>query len=52
MPVGFWPLPGFGAPEEDVRAAEERFMDAYFPEMNVGGEGEGGRKTERGVWCG
>lgn len=40
MPVGFWPLAGFGT-DEEVKKAEERFRDAYFPE--VGGV--------RGVWC-
>ncbi|KIK97146.1 hypothetical protein PAXRUDRAFT_825234 [Paxillus rubicundulus Ve08.2h10] len=30
MPVGFWPLPGFGAPQEAVEAAAERFRQAYF----------------------
>jgi acetoacetyl-CoA synthetase len=38
MPVGFWPLPGYGA-EDAVRAAKARFQDAYFkPECP-------------GVWC-
>lgn len=47
MPVGFWPLAGFGASDEEVRGAEGRFRDAYFPEMLS----EGGEKGERGVWC-
>ncbi|KAJ3894142.1 acetoacetyl-CoA synthetase [Lentinula edodes] len=29
MPVGFWPLPGFGS-DEAVQAAQKRFQDAYF----------------------
>ncbi|KAH7887731.1 hypothetical protein F5I97DRAFT_1804623 [Phlebopus sp. FC_14] len=31
MPVGFWPLPGFGMPEA-VQAAAARFFQAYFSE--------------------
>lgn len=50
MPVGFWPLEGFGAREEEVRSARERFREAYFPEMPVGGGGSE-EKGERGVWC-
>jgi acetoacetyl-CoA synthetase len=38
MPVGFWPLPGFGAPQEAVEAAAERFRQAYFAEY-------------KHVWC-
>lgn len=37
MPLGFWPLPGFGA-ESDVKAAEDRFYQSYFAEF-------------KGVWC-
>jgi len=29
MPIGFWPLPGF-APEPHVKAASDRFQQAYF----------------------
>ncbi|EIN10628.1 acetoacetate-CoA ligase [Punctularia strigosozonata HHB-11173 SS5] len=29
MPVGFWPLPGYGT-EDAVRAAQVRFQEAYF----------------------
>lgn len=50
MPVGFWPLRGFGASDEEVRGAEGRFRDAYFLEM-LSAQGEGGEKGERGVWC-
>ncbi|KAF5333725.1 hypothetical protein D9611_002601 [Ephemerocybe angulata] len=32
MPLGFWPLPGYGA-EEDVNAAKKRFDDSYFSEF-------------------
>lgn len=32
MPLGFWPLSGFDAPDEAVRAASERFYQAYFAE--------------------
>ncbi|KAI6119336.1 acetoacetyl-CoA synthetase [Pisolithus croceorrhizus] len=32
MPLGFWPLSGFDAPEDAVRAASERFYQAYFAE--------------------
>jgi acetoacetyl-CoA synthetase len=39
MPVGFWPLPGFDAPEPDVAKARERYQQAYF-------RGEPG-----GAWC-
>lgn len=38
QPVGFWPLPGYGFPEEDVQNAQERFLDSYF-------------KDEHGNWC-
>lgn len=31
MPIGFWPLPGFGT-EESVEAAAERFRLSYFAE--------------------
>lgn len=37
MPVGFWPLPGFGS-DEAVQAAQKRFQDAYF-------------SGSQGVWC-
>ncbi|KAI0375673.1 acetoacyl-CoA synthetase [Pilatotrama ljubarskyi] len=32
MPVGFWPLPGYGSPEA-VDAAARRYQDAYFSEF-------------------
>lgn len=32
MPLGFWPLSGFDAPEDAVKAASERFHQAYFAE--------------------
>ncbi|KAJ7638822.1 acetoacetyl-CoA synthetase [Roridomyces roridus] len=31
MPVGFWPLPGFGT-DEEVAAAKQRYHDTYFSE--------------------
>ncbi|KIJ70551.1 hypothetical protein HYDPIDRAFT_172345 [Hydnomerulius pinastri MD-312] len=34
MPIGFWPLPGFCAPDGAVKAAAERFHQAYFAEYN------------------
>jgi acetoacetyl-CoA synthetase len=37
MPLGFWPLPGYGN-EEDVKAAKSRFFQSYFSEYD-------------GVWC-
>ena len=37
MPAGFWPLPGYGAPDA-VAAAQKRYQDAYFSEF-------------KGVWC-
>lgn len=37
MPLGFWPLPGYGA-EADVNAAQARFHQSYFAEFD-------------GVWC-
>lgn len=37
MPLGFWPLPGYGA-EAAVKAANERFRQSYFSEFE-------------GVWC-
>ncbi len=37
MPVGFWPLPGFGT-DEAVSTAKERYKQAYFAEYD-------------GVWC-
>ncbi|KIM46175.1 hypothetical protein M413DRAFT_16904 [Hebeloma cylindrosporum] len=33
MPLGFWPLPGFG-PAVDVSAAQKRFYQSYFAEFN------------------
>ncbi|KAK0453664.1 acetoacetyl-CoA synthetase [Armillaria borealis] len=33
MPVGFWPLPGFGT-DEAVSAAKERYKQAYFAEYD------------------
>ena len=38
QPVGFWPLPGFGADEKDVTGAQERYRKSYFAEFE-------------GVWC-
>lgn len=38
QPVGFWPLPGFGANEKGVEEAEERHRKSYFAEFE-------------GVWC-
>ncbi|KAH6914886.1 acetyl-CoA synthetase, partial [Coprinopsis sp. MPI-PUGE-AT-0042] len=32
MPLGFWPLPGYGA-EVAVKAAEKRFFESYFSEF-------------------
>jgi acetoacetyl-CoA synthetase len=37
MPLGFWPLPGYGE-DGDVDAAEDRYQKAYFSEF-------------QGVWC-
>jgi acetoacetyl-CoA synthetase len=37
MPLGFWPLPGFGA-DEDVEIAQTRFFQSYFARFE-------------GVWC-
>jgi len=37
MPIGFWPLAGFGT-DESVKAAAERFRLAYFAEY-------------KDVWC-
>ena len=37
MPLGFWPLPGFGT-EAEVSAAQVRFHESYFAEFE-------------GVWC-
>lgn len=37
MPLGFWPLPGYGKPE-DADAAEKRFQKTYFGDYE-------------GVWC-
>jgi len=33
MPLGFWPLPGYGN-EEDVKAARSRFFQSYFSEFD------------------
>ncbi|KDQ16356.1 hypothetical protein BOTBODRAFT_31043 [Botryobasidium botryosum FD-172 SS1] len=30
QPLGFWPLAGYGAPEEDVRRARERYRESYY----------------------
>ncbi|KAF8974552.1 acetoacetyl-CoA synthetase [Flammula alnicola] len=32
MPLGFWPLPGYGT-EDDVKAAQVRFYQSYFSEF-------------------
>lgn len=37
-PLGFWPLQGYDFPEQDVRNAQERFLDSYF-------------KDDKGTWC-
>ena len=37
MPLGFWPLPGFGV-DEDVKVAQSRFYQSYFA-------------TFDGMWC-
>jgi acetoacetyl-CoA synthetase len=37
MPLGFWPLPGYGT-HEAVKAAETRFQQSYFSEF-------------KDVWC-
>jgi acetoacetyl-CoA synthetase len=37
MPLGFWPLPGFGT-EAEVSAAQVRFQQSYFADFE-------------GVWC-
>lgn len=37
MPLGFWPLPGYGE-EADVVAAQKRFHESYFSEFD-------------GIWC-
>jgi GTP-binding protein EngB required for normal cell division len=37
-PLGFWPLPGYGFFEEEVKKAQERFQESYF-------------KDEKGTWC-
>lgn len=37
MPLGFWPLPGFGT-QAEVSAAQVRFHQSYFAEFE-------------GVWC-
>jgi len=38
MPLGFWPLPGYGAADADVKAAKDRFQESYFSEF-------------KDVWC-
>lgn len=38
QPLGFWPLAGYGAPEEDVRRARERYRESYYVQFE-------------GVWC-
>lgn len=40
QPLGFWPLAGTGDMfgEEEVKKAQERFLDSYF-------------KDEEGLWC-
>lgn len=37
-PLGFWPLPGYGFPEQEVAQAQARFLDSYF-------------KDDKGTWC-
>ncbi|KAF5388239.1 hypothetical protein D9615_000421 [Tricholomella constricta] len=37
MPLGFWPLPGFGS-EPDVKAANVRYQQAYFSEFEDHGD--------------
>ena len=37
MPLGFWPLPGFGT-EVEIKAAQDRFYQSYFSEF-------------KDVWC-
>jgi acetoacetyl-CoA synthetase len=37
MPIGFWPLPGYGI-SDNVTAAQRRFQQSYFAEYE-------------GVWC-
>ncbi|KAG9017281.1 hypothetical protein FRB93_007394 [Tulasnella sp. JGI-2019a] len=37
QPLGFWPLPGFGAVQEDVDVAQVRFMQSYFGEFKEAG---------------
>ena len=41
QPVGFWPLPGYGYPEEDVKGATKRYKESYFE----------GAEPSRGWWC-
>ncbi|WWC63160.1 acetoacetate-CoA ligase [Kwoniella dejecticola CBS 10117] len=36
-PLGFWPLVGYGFPDEDVTAAKRRFKESYF-------------KGTKGIW--
>ncbi|WWC93632.1 acetoacetate-CoA ligase [Kwoniella sp. B9012] len=36
-PLGFWPLDGYGFPEEEVELAKRRFRESYF-------------KGEKGIW--
>lgn len=37
MPIGFWPLPGYGN-DDDATTAQLRFQQSYFAEYE-------------GVWC-
>jgi hypothetical protein len=30
IPLGFWPLAGYGFPEAEVTAAQARFQESYF----------------------
>ncbi|WWD02431.1 acetoacetate-CoA ligase [Kwoniella europaea PYCC6329] len=36
-PLGFWPLDGYGFPEDEVESAKKRFKESYF-------------KGEKGIW--
>ena len=33
QPLGFWPLPGYGFPEEEVVSAQQRFQESYFKDV-------------------
>ncbi|KAF9568890.1 acetoacetyl-CoA synthetase [Agrocybe pediades] len=33
MPLGFWPLAGYGAADADVKGAQDRFKESYFSEF-------------------